>query len=537
MAEQATLHGPRFEVDASLQIVAWPEETARRTRIAAEEAIGKRCWQIIHPGSLSIPAGCARSCLAIPRARAPTLQLKRRSEDEPCAAMPLPSSKGGAIIWMAAREMPMVVVEDPMERVLVRGCMSESLGDVRQTLDFLRRYTAADDCELFLVDERREAVLHTGCTGLDTQALLELTRIPLGEGYPGSVTARQRPMLTNDFQNDRVFLRASVRRCGLRSFLGVPLARDGEPLGYLGLGWRTARVPIMPLLTRLEGLKPLLLAGLPRTRPAVAPRASLGAALCIRALGGLSLWSHGELLSAQAFTRKKAVALLKLLLLRAPAAVHRDLLIDQLWPDADSQRGGNRLHGVVHALRAALDHGGASDCIGHEQDAYFFRPTPAVFVDLFEFQRLLQQARNLDGRLGEAEVQAALERAVELYEGDLFADDPYTGWLDAPRQQLRDAYLRAARELTTRYARSQRHEDALRVLRQATLIDPLAEDLQRRLIRTLLALDRATDAREHYERLVALIRREVDAEPLNETLALGMELRRIAGHRALKCAP
>lgn len=441
--------------------------------------------------------------------------------------MPLPAPKGGAIIWLPARDTPTPVVDDPMERVLVRGCMSENLGDLHQTLEFLRRYTAADDCEIFLVDDRHREVLQTGCTGLDTQALLELTHIPLGKGYPGAVTARQQPMLTNDFQHDHMFLRSGLRRCGIRSFLGVPLSRDGQPLGYLGLGWRDARVPITPLISRLESLKPLLLAGLPPTRLVVAPRERSVVELNIRALGALEIRLDGELVPAQAFTRRKAIGLLQVLLLRAPAAVHRDELIEQLWPAADRQSGANRLHGVVHALRAILGRGDpdASRFIGHEHEAYFFRPPAgAAVVDLFEFRRLLKSARNAGGHLGEDDVTQALERGVALYDGDLFGDDRYTEWLDAPRLRLRDEYLHAVRALCVRYARAHRHEDALAVLRHALHIDPFAEDLHQHVIRALLALDRRIDASEHYERLRAIIR-DAGMECDPETSALDAQLR------------
>lgn len=490
------------------------------TGIAPADALGRPCWQIIRPDASDKPPACVRSCLALKSSTATV--LTPAEGDEPCAAMPLPDPKGGAVIWMPATEAHLCAPVDPMEQILVRGSMSEHLGDVKKSLDFLRRYTAADDCELFLIDEAHEQVLHTGCTGLDTEALMELTHIPLGAGYPGGVTARQRPMLTNDFQNDQVFLRASVRRCGLRSFLGVPLSMHGQPLGYLGLGWRDARVPMSPLLQRLEGLKPLLLAGLPRTRAVVSSRMEPEAALRLRCLGPLEVRLHGLPVPAQAFVRRQAITLLKLLALRAPSPVHRDVLIDHLWPEADARRGGNRLHGVVHALRSAL----GQSFIGYEQDAYFLDTRQSIFVDLLHFRSLLQKARSAAPRaVDPREISGALEEAVRLYEGDLFADDPYTEWLDAPRMRLRDQYLQAVRELTTRYARAERHEDALRVLRAALALDPLIEDLHQKLIASLLALGRRSEALEHYDSCVALIRRSVDAEPTPETLALGRRLR------------
>src|SRR5690606_13162519 len=100
---------------------------------------------------------------------------------------------------------------------------------------------------------------------------------------------------------------------GIRSFLGVPLARQGRPLGYLGLGWRDSRVTLEPLVYRLEGLEQLLLAGLPREQ---SRKREPEAALHLRCFGSFEVRVRGEALPAGAFTRRKALTLLKLLALR-----------------------------------------------------------------------------------------------------------------------------------------------------------------------------------------------------------------------------
>lgn len=516
-----TLHGPRFGVDDGLRIVDWPVETARRTGIDAEEVLGLYCWQVIHPGSGPEPPPCLSGCLAL---RRPLHRVAppRGEGDDPCAAMPLPESKGGAIVWMPERAEPVAV--DPMERLVVKGAMADRLGDVDETLDFLRRYSGADDSELFLLDDEAREVFHTASAGPDAEAFLELTHIPLGAGYPGGVTLTQRPMLTNDFQNDRVFLRSSVRECGLRSFLGVPLSRHGEPLGYLGLGWRDARAPLTSVIARLDGLKALLVAGLPH--PAEHRFAVPIAPIEIRCFGGFEIRVRGELLRARAFVRRKALTLLKLLILHAPQPIHRDWLIETLWPDADPHRGANRLHGVVHALRQTLSGAlmQAGDLIGHDEDAYFFNASASVRVDLLDYEAALERARQSGS-------SAALSQAVALYTGELFADELYGDWATARRSLARERYLDAVRALTTREAAKARWDSVVSTLKRALSLEPFAEDLHQKLIQALVVLGRRTEAREQYERCLELIR-SGGMDPLPETVALGRTLSR-AGNRGI----
>ena len=82
-------------------------------------------------------------------------------------------------------------------------------------------------------------------------------------------------------------------------------------------------------------------------------------------------------LTESSFQRRDAVTLLKILVLRTGRQVHRSKLIEWLWPETDERTGLNRLHGVVHALRNAIEpsvqHRNCHYLI-NEGDTYIFRP-------------------------------------------------------------------------------------------------------------------------------------------------------------------
>ena len=62
----------------------------------------------------------------------------------------------------------------------------------------------------------------------------------------------------------------------------------------------------------------------------------------------------GEGLAADKWKRRKAVELLKCLLTHLGRPLHRERLIEYLWPDADMNQGWERLKVVISFLRKQL---------------------------------------------------------------------------------------------------------------------------------------------------------------------------------------
>ncbi len=528
-AQSSALHGPYFEVDDNLTITRWPEEASQHTKISAEEALGQPCWRIIHPEKEPPPPVCEHFCLAR-RNPTPIPDQSKKIDFEYCATVRLPDPQKGSLIWIPSRNPSSKIHHSPMEDLVVRGCMSTKVDNLDESLDFVRRYCAADDCEIFLLDPSSREVFYSGCVGFDRPAFSCLPRIPLGAGYPGGVTIRQEPMYTNDFQNERIFLRDSVRRCGIQSFLGVPLSEKGRPLGYLGLGWRDPSVPIGTLIPRLESILPLLTFGASKGHREHFSQPDLSGPLSIRCFGKFDVRRGGMALPVSAFKRRKALQLLKILLLHAPHPVHRDLLIESLWPGSDVTTGSNRLHGVVYALRAAIEPHWESRrfiYVRHEQDYYHLDTTTIAFIDLFRFRQMLAMAQDAKRRKDSSERMAAyLESAIALYHGDLFADDHYAeDWLLSHRTQLRHQYLEALRELVRHYVQMGRFEDVVSKLQEAVVLEPYAEDIYHSLIQTLILLGRRTEAMEYFTRCVQLIRQDLNVEPRPEILAFSKTLK------------
>ena len=179
--------------------------------------------------------------------------------------------------------------------------------------------------------------------------------------------------------------------------------------------------------------------------PALPSRAHVAdvPAVAIRCFGGFELRVAGD---APPLTRvrPKARALLRLLALNAGRPVHRETLIDALWPDLDVAAGTHNLQVYVSSLRTLLEPGvlrGASRLVVRDSDRYTLRLPDSSSCDVQEFEIATAEAER-SRALGDLDsAVAALEKAMLLYVGDLLPEDGPAEWVTGPRDHYR---IRAA---------------------------------------------------------------------------------------------
>jgi predicted ATPase/DNA-binding SARP family transcriptional activator len=226
----------------------------------------------------------------------------------------------------------------------------------------------------------------------------------------------------------------------------------------------------------------------------------------IRLLGAFELRIDGRDVGTTGWRLRKATDLVKILALEPGHRLHRERLVDLLWPDKDPAAGANNLYQAVHAVRAAL---ATPAAVGiHEAIVGLGDGALSVRVDVEEFEDIAGSAA------GRTE---SLEHARSLYRGELLPDDPYAEWAIARRETLGPEQLSVLRELALAYERDGRRDASIHVLREALAIDPLNEELQRRVIRLEAEGGNRAAAVRRFQTLRAGLRTELDVEPAEET--------------------
>lgn len=227
----------------------------------------------------------------------------------------------------------------------------------------------------------------------------------------------------------------------------------------------------------------------------------------ISLLGGFSVLVDGSVVTDQQWGRRNASTLVKVLALAKGRRLHREQVIDAVWPDLPADLAGPRLHQAAHYARRALGEAAGGGVVLHH-DFVELLPDGDITVDAVEFRRTAEAA--LAGR--NAEAAAA---ALDLYTGILLPDDVYEPWAQDHRESLEQLH----RELLRLTGRWEELLDA----------DPADEQAHLALARSHADRGDLRAAMRQLERLELTLRRElgtapgVEAESLRAELAAGAD--------------
>ena len=166
----------------------------------------------------------------------------------------------------------------------------------------------------------------------------------------------------------------------------------------------------------------------------------------VRTLGGFVLEVDGRAVRLDG-VKPRVRSLLRLLAVHAGAPVHREVIQETLWPDADAPAGARSLHVALSALRKQLDDvadppGGR--LVVRDGDAYRLA-VGSDDVDLGRFDRAVAAGRAARAR-GEASAEA-FATALDLYTGDLLPEEGPAEWVSERREQYKARAIEAATSL------------------------------------------------------------------------------------------
>jgi DNA-binding SARP family transcriptional activator len=162
--------------------------------------------------------------------------------------------------------------------------------------------------------------------------------------------------------------------------------------------------------------------------------------LVVRCFGGFSIATEEGTVDLGAL-KPRARQVLRMLAMNAGRALHREVLIEAFWPDADRDTGTRNLHVAISSIRHALEPGvarGASSMVVRDGDAYRLALPAGSRVDLIEFDAALAEARALRARGDLDAALGAYNRALDLYTGELLPEDGPADWVVHERERRRD---------------------------------------------------------------------------------------------------
>ena len=190
---------------------------------------------------------------------------------------------------------------------------------------------------------------------------------------------------------------------------------------------------------------------------------------------------------------------MQLLALAPRHRLHREQVIDALWPELPPDAGAANLRKAAHYARAAL---GSKKAVVLRQDHVHLWPDAELVVNAERFETEGESAL----RAGDAEVCAAIAAG---YSGELLPDQRYEDWAGKRRRELHALYLRLLRRAG--------------LWEQVVAEEPTDEPAHRALMRMYAAAGNRSAALEQYHWLRGALT-ELGLEPTEQTQALYREI-------------
>jgi DNA-binding SARP family transcriptional activator/tetratricopeptide (TPR) repeat protein len=223
----------------------------------------------------------------------------------------------------------------------------------------------------------------------------------------------------------------------------------------------------------------------------------------IGVLGRFDVTVDGQTVPARAWGRRHPAALVKLLAVRPERRLHREQVLDFVWPDDPIETATAKLHKAAHYARRATGHPGTI-VLGGELVQLF--PDVDVLVDAAEFERGATDA------IARGDTDRATG-VVGLYRGDLLPDDLYEDWAAGPRERLQRLYVALLTLL-------ERWEDVV-------AIEPGDERAHLELMRRYAGAGDRYGALRQFDRLDRTLRTELGVQPGHEAAQLRDRLLRL----------
>ena len=238
--------------------------------------------------------------------------------------------------------------------------------------------------------------------------------------------------------------------------------------------------------------------------------------LRVRLLGGFRLEHANEGRVVSDWPRRSAKTLTKLLATHPGHALHREQIIDVLWPDVDLESALNSFGKALHAARRVLE-----PDLPRRQDSAYLRLTDSmlvlnserVIVDVDVFEELAEEAI----RTGDI---APYQSALQAYSGELLPEDRYEAWCAERRSALAELKLRLLVGLAEVYEGRRACNEAADQLREVLRQDPTREAVHQQLMRLYARMGTPDQAVRQFHDCKDVLRRELDLAPQPETVSL-----------------
>lgn len=237
--------------------------------------------------------------------------------------------------------------------------------------------------------------------------------------------------------------------------------------------------------------------------------------LRVRILGGISASNSRQ--ERMKWRTGKERELFAYLTFRKGERIHRDVIVDALWPEEHYQKSKVYLHTCVSFLRKDLKQLGFEGALLYEGEKYHIKEE-VIETDCELFLSRVQELKATPATTPEA-----LESVLALYKGQLFKDEDYA-WAEEDILKIEQIAGELRMELAALYEKSREYMKMTDVVFKHLSVSPYDEEAYRLMMRAQFASGKHEEVFRIYHVLLERLG-ELGIEPSAMTVELYNEIR------------
>lgn len=223
------------------------------------------------------------------------------------------------------------------------------------------------------------------------------------------------------------------------------------------------------------------------------------------------------------FEGARPVLLLKAIVRHGARDIPKEILIDDLWPDADAESGEKKFKVTLHRLRKAMEPVYEKQ-FGY---AYVLQKTGLISldphlvqIDAEQFMTMSKKGLKAEQRNQPGKALGYYKKAMALYKGDYFAEALYMEWIHRKRDLYRTRFMEILERKAGLHEELDQPDEAIDTWQAAIQTDPCFEKAYQNLMILYADSGRKSVALEVFEDCRKILDRELGARPDNQTLQI-----------------
>jgi DNA-binding SARP family transcriptional activator len=243
----------------------------------------------------------------------------------------------------------------------------------------------------------------------------------------------------------------------------------------------------------------------------------------IKTLGQFIIQCNDKTLNHKTFGGSKPLLLLKAIICNGSKDIPKEILIDNLWPDATATAGEKNFKINLHRLRKALEPHPRKE-FGY---SYIIHKAGLVSLDealvTLDVDEFMAAGARAIAKEREEAFENALgdyDHAMQLYKGDYFSEEPYIEWMARKRDLFRARFMELMQKKARLHEELDQTDSAIASWECILEVEPCFEPAYRNLMVLHADAGRKNKALEIFKGCRNILQKELATEPDARTLQL-----------------